>query len=152
MRVGGFELRLCLRELDLIGAGIDHEEQVALLDDLPVLKMQFRECPPNLRAQLNAINGRELAEEADLRIDLALQWRTHGHLREWSSGLSRMLAAAIAKAEPGDARERRGADTDDPGPSDPAAARGDRWLRFFELCGFACRVHSCHVILNVLVA
>jgi hypothetical protein len=49
-----------------VAGGIDDEEQIALVDDLPVLEMDFGECSADLCLHPDAVDRRELAEEAGL--------------------------------------------------------------------------------------
>ena len=78
----GLELGVRLGELDLIGARIDDEEKIALVDDLPVLEMDLGERAADLSAQLDAVDRGELAEKADPRVDIAQQRLAHRHGRK----------------------------------------------------------------------
>ena len=49
-------------ELDLIGARVDDEQQIALFDNLPVLKMDLGQRAANLRAQFDPVDRGKLAE------------------------------------------------------------------------------------------
>ncbi len=69
----GLQRRLRLLELDLVGAWIDREEKVALVDDLAVLEMDLGERSADLGTQFDPVDRRKLAEEAGPGIDLALQ-------------------------------------------------------------------------------
>ena len=52
------------RKFDFVGTRIDDEQEIALSDDLTVLKMNLREDAADLRAQFNAIYRRELPEKS----------------------------------------------------------------------------------------
>ena len=62
-RTGAFELCRGLAQLDLVGRRIDHEKQIALVDDVAVLEADLRERAADLGAQLDVLHGRELARE-----------------------------------------------------------------------------------------
>ena len=117
----GLQRRLRLFQLDLIGPGIDDEEQVALVHDLPVLEMDLGQRTAHLGPQLDPVDRRELAEETGPDIDLALQGLADGH--DWGGRRrSRGRVSGVGrKPEPGgDEAERcRGADGQGP-PSPPA--------------------------------
>src|SRR5262249_11038729 len=67
------QLGLRLGQLDFVRAWIDDEEKIALMDDLAVLEMDFRERPAYLRAQLDAVDCGKLTKESKPRVDIALQ-------------------------------------------------------------------------------
>ncbi len=82
----GLQLRIGLRQLDFIGARIDHEQKVALVDNLAVGEMDFRQRAADLGAQFDAIDRGELPEEAEPGVDLLPQRPAdrdgqHGRLR-----------------------------------------------------------------------
>ena len=70
-RARGLELRIRLRQPDLVGAPVDREEEIVLLDDVAVLEVYSRQRAADLGAQLDLIDGGELTEEAQPRADLA---------------------------------------------------------------------------------
>ena len=51
-----------LGELDLIGARIDHEKEIPLVDNLPILEMDLGKSASDLRTQLDAVDRRKLAD------------------------------------------------------------------------------------------
>ncbi len=61
--VRGQKLCLGLLELDLERARIDHEQQVALMDDLAVGEVDLGQVAADLGADLDIVHGRELAGE-----------------------------------------------------------------------------------------
>ena len=113
----GLELGGRLGELDLIGARIDDEKEIALVDDLSVLEMDLGERAADLRPQLDAIDRGELAEEADPRVDIAQQRLAHrdGRKRHGGRG-SDGAAIAIGDAIPGGGCDRYHGQAQDPGP------------------------------------
>ena len=70
----GLQLGLGLGELDFVGTRIDHEQQIALVDDLAVLEMDLGQDAADLGAQLDPVDRGELPEKAEPDIDIALQW------------------------------------------------------------------------------
>src|SRR5215471_12105901 len=66
-------LQLCigLRQLDFVGPCVDREEQVALMDDVPILEVYTGERAADLGSLLYLFDRRELAKEAETRIELA---------------------------------------------------------------------------------
>ena len=73
--------RVCLRELDFVWARVDDEKKIALVDDLAILEMDFRESTSNLRPHFNSVDRRELAEKSKPRVDRALQGPAYRY--EW---------------------------------------------------------------------
>jgi hypothetical protein len=43
-------------KLDLVGAGIDHEKEIALMDDLPILEMDLGQRTSDLGTQFDAVD------------------------------------------------------------------------------------------------
>ena len=73
------QLGICLRELDFVWARVDDEKKIALVDDLAILEMDFRQSTSNLRSHFNSVDRRELSEKSKPRVDRALQGLTYGH-------------------------------------------------------------------------
>ena len=65
------EIGCRLKRWVAVGAGVDHEQEIALVDDLPILEVDLGQRPSDLRAQLDAVDGRKLPEQADPRVDVA---------------------------------------------------------------------------------
>ena len=63
------------------------EKEIALVDDLAVLEMDLGERAADLGAQLDAIDRRELAKEADPRVDIAHERPAHRYPRRWNGCL-----------------------------------------------------------------
>ena len=64
-RAGGtFELGSGLCESDFVGDGVDDEEEVALVDDVAVLEMDFRQRAADLGAELDLVDRGKLTKEA----------------------------------------------------------------------------------------
>jgi hypothetical protein len=55
------------------------------MDDVPILEFYSSKRAAHLSAELNVVDRRKLAEEAQPRIKLAHERLAHGHLREWRS-------------------------------------------------------------------
>ena len=53
------------------------------MDDVPILEVYAGKRAADLSAELNLVDRRKLAEEAQARIEVAYQWLAHGYLREW---------------------------------------------------------------------
>src|ERR1700724_1542892 len=102
----GLQLRGRFGKLDLVGAGIDHEEEIALMDDLPILEMDLGKRASDLRTQFDAVDRRELAEHADPRVDVACERLAHRHLRGWHLRRGSLTASAIGESNPKECRER----------------------------------------------
>src|SRR4029077_2168926 len=112
----GPELGGRLGELDLVGARIDDEKQVALVDDLPILEMELGERAADLRPQLDAVGRRKLAEETYPRVDLAQERRAHRHARRWHWYRGSLAALAVGETDPEECRERDRRRPHYPGP------------------------------------
>jgi len=81
-----------LAEPDLVLLLVDHEEQVALVNDVAILEVDLRQRAADLGTKLHAIDGRVLAEKLQLRVQAALQrvadldgWRRGGRSRSTRS-------------------------------------------------------------------
>jgi hypothetical protein len=51
------------------------------MDDVSILEVYSHKCAADLSAELNGVDRRKLAEEAQRRIKLTFQWLAHHHLR-----------------------------------------------------------------------
>ena len=71
------------------------------MDDVPILEVYSRKRAADLSAELNLVDRRKLAEEAQPRIKLAYQRLAHHHLRKcfWG-GLDGCIAFTIRISEP----------------------------------------------------
>ena len=69
----GLQRGFRLGEPYFVRAGIDHEQQVALTDDLAVLEMDLGQEAADLGAQFNPVDRGKLPEQAEPDIDIALQ-------------------------------------------------------------------------------
>jgi hypothetical protein len=75
------QLGVGLGELDFVGARVDDEKKIALVDDLPVLEVDFRQSTADLSSQFYSIDRRKLAEKSKPRVDRALQGLAYRY--EW---------------------------------------------------------------------
>ena len=118
LELGGrtFELRHRLGQAVFVRPRIDDEQQIALLDDVAILEMDLGQGAADLRAQLDLVDRRELAEESQARIELVLERRADDDLRKLGRpGMIRGFAWLQRVDRPGEAgrRNRRsGADPD----------------------------------------
>src|SRR4029077_5604238 len=78
------ELGSRLGERNLVGARINGEKEVTLPHDVPVLEKYPSKRTAHLRAQFDLRNRRELAKEAQPRIDVLHQRLAHHDLRKCS--------------------------------------------------------------------
>ncbi len=76
--VGAFQFGGRFGEFDLVGGRVDLEQQIALMNDGAVLETDLGQGAADLRAQLDLIDGRELAEKLLLDIEVTLQRRADG--------------------------------------------------------------------------
>src|SRR5260370_7738067 len=76
------QLGIGLCQPDFVGARIDGEEEIALMDDVPILEVYSGKRAADLGAQLNLVHGRELAQELDPGADVALQRCADGNARQ----------------------------------------------------------------------
>src|SRR5258708_39453514 len=74
----------CLGERNLVRSRINGEKEVALAPDVPVLEKYSSKRTAYLRAQFDLRNRRELAKEAQPRIDVLRQRLAHHDL--WKCG------------------------------------------------------------------
>ncbi len=96
------------------------------MDNLPILEMDLGKRTSDLGTQFDAVDRRELAEQADLRVDVACERLAHSHLRGWHLRRGSLTASAIGEANPEDCRERYHRRAHHPGPD-----RGPRGGRPF---------------------
>jgi hypothetical protein len=79
------QLGIGLCQPDFVGVRIDGEEEIALMDDVPILEVYSGKRAADLGAQLDLAHGRELAQELDPGADVALQRCADGNARQRSS-------------------------------------------------------------------
>src|SRR5262249_34654771 len=75
------QLGIGLRQPDVVGARVDGEEEIALMDDVPILEVYSGKRAADLGAQLNLLDRGKLTKEAQSGINLALEWLAHNNLR-----------------------------------------------------------------------
>ena len=72
-KLGLGEIEPCRRRLklgsglgqpDLVGTRVDGEEEIALMDNVPILEVYSRERAAHLSAELDLVDGRKLTKEA----------------------------------------------------------------------------------------
>ena len=97
----GLELGSGLGQPDLVGTRVNGEEEIALMDDVPILEVYSGKRAADLSPKLNLVDRRKLAKEAQARIKLAYQRLAHHHLRKWSrAGGAGSIAFTIRISQP----------------------------------------------------
>src|SRR5258708_10457733 len=76
------QLGIGLCQPDFVGARVDGEEGIALMDDVRILEVYSGKCAADLGAQLNSLDRGKLTKEAQAGINLALERPAHHDLRE----------------------------------------------------------------------
>src|SRR5262249_56127728 len=66
------QLGMGLCQPDFVGARVDGEEEIALMDDVPILEMYSGKRAADLGAQLNLLDRGQLTEEPQSALNLAL--------------------------------------------------------------------------------
>ena len=102
------------------------------MHDLAVLEMDLSQRAADLRAQLDPVDGGELAEEAGPGIDLALQRLADCHRQSGRGYRPRLVGVVRRKGEPckQEDKHRRGTDRGRSKGSPSARARGPLIERF----------------------
>ena len=76
------QLGFGLCQPDVVRARIDGEEEIALMDDVPILEVYSGKRAADLGAQLNLLDRGKLTKEARSGINLALERLAHDDLRK----------------------------------------------------------------------
>jgi hypothetical protein len=76
------QLGIGLCQPDFVGARVDGEEGIALMDDVPILEVYSGKGAADLGAQLNVLNRGKLTKEAQAGINLALERLAYDDLRK----------------------------------------------------------------------
>ena len=95
--------------------------------------------PPTCARNSTRVDRRELAEQADPRVDVARERLAHRHLRGWHRRRGSLTASAIGEANPEDCRERYHRRAHHPGPG--RGPRGGRTPGSFGVRPIADFVH-----------
>src|SRR5215510_11995647 len=74
------QLGIGLCQPDFVGARVDGEEEIALMDDVPILEVYSGKRAADLSAQLNLLYRGKLTKEAQPGINLALERLAHDDL------------------------------------------------------------------------
>src|ERR1700733_4031831 len=82
----GRELCGALLQGDFVWTRVNYEKQVALMDNLTVGEMDFREVAADLGAQFDVVHSGELACERGPAGDVTLQRGADGDRRGWGHG------------------------------------------------------------------
>src|SRR5215470_19444300 len=73
------ELGSSLGQPDLVGTGVDGEEEIALMDNVSILEVYSSKRAAHLSAELNLVDRGKLTKEAQSRIKLAHERLAHDH-------------------------------------------------------------------------
>src|SRR5215813_2451309 len=73
------QLGFGLCQPNFVGARIDGEEEIALLDYVPILEVYSGKCAPHLGAEFKVVDRRKLSKEAQPGMDLAHERLAHHH-------------------------------------------------------------------------
>ena len=76
------QLGLGLCQPEFVGARVDGEEEIALMDDVPILEVYSGKRAADLGAQLNLLDRGKLTKEAQAGINLALERLAYDDLRK----------------------------------------------------------------------
>ena len=76
------QMGIGLCQPDFVGARVDGEEEIALMDDVPILEVYSGKRAADLGAQLNLLDRGELTKEAQSGINLALERLAYDDLRK----------------------------------------------------------------------
>src|ERR1700761_1598352 len=91
--------RLGLLQPDLVGARVNYKKQIALMDDLAVLEVDFGQCPADLGTQFDPVDRRELAEKAGPGVDFAPQGFTDRDRHRRRRQRDRLVSLVTSKTE-----------------------------------------------------
>src|SRR5262249_51636641 len=80
------QLGMGLCQPDFVGARVDGEEEITLMDDVPILEVYSGKRAADLGAQLNLLDCGKLTKEAQSGINLALERLAHDDLRKGRRG------------------------------------------------------------------
>jgi len=90
-----------LGQPDLVGTGVDGEEEIALMDNVSILEVYSSKRAAHLSAELNLVDRGKLTKEAQSRIKLAHERLAHHYLRKWFwGGLDGSIAFTIRISQP----------------------------------------------------
>ena len=85
---------------DFVGARVDGEEEIALMDDVPILEVYSGKRAADLGAQLNLLDRGKLTKEALSGINLALERLAHDDLRKGRRSRGGCVALTIRIGQP----------------------------------------------------
>src|SRR5215467_6625592 len=80
------QLGFGLCQPDFVGARVDRKEEIALMDDVPILEVYSGKRAADLGAQLNLLDRGKLTKEPQSGINLALERLAHDDLRKGRRG------------------------------------------------------------------
>src|SRR6516165_8409143 len=85
---------------DFVGARVDGEEEIALMDDVPILEVYSGKRAAALGAQLNLLNRGKLTKKAESGINLALERLAHDDLRKGRRSRGGSVSLTIRIGDP----------------------------------------------------
>src|SRR5262252_7598472 len=94
------QLGFGLCQPDFVGARVDGEEEIALMDDVPILEVYSGKRAADLGAQLNLLDRGKLTKEARSGINLALERLAHDDLRKGRRSRGGCVALTIRIGQP----------------------------------------------------
>src|ERR1700745_268834 len=80
------QLGIGLCQPDFVGARVDGEEEIALMDDVPILEVYSGKRAADLGAQLHLLDRGKLTKKAQSGINLALERLSFDDLRKGRRG------------------------------------------------------------------
>src|SRR5262249_31513221 len=95
--LGAFDIRIGLVDGDSVGPRIDHEQKVALLDELALAEIDRVDETGDPRPHLDALDRDEPPRVFVPLGDLFLQWPRHGHRRRRRGSGASLLAVAAGQ-------------------------------------------------------
>src|SRR5690349_11022996 len=99
------------------------------MDNLPILEMDVSQRPSDLRAQLDAVDRRKLAEQAYPRVDVAYERVAHSRWRRRRCGRGILTDFAMGETDPEECGERYHRRAHHPGPGRGPRGAGTPWPR-----------------------
>ena len=76
------QLGMGLCQPDFVGARVDGEEEIALMDDVPIFEVYSGKRAADLGTQLHSLDRGKLTKEAQSGIDVALERLAYDDLRK----------------------------------------------------------------------
>src|SRR5215510_15775368 len=94
------QLGIGLCQPDFVGARVDGKEEIASMDDVPILEVYSAKRAADLGAQLNLLDRGKLTKEAQSGTNLALERFAHDDLRKGGPSTGGWGALTIRIGQP----------------------------------------------------